>query len=170
MDICSSQFKAQCKMSWMVECSIHARIKNLHSSCTCVSRLLFLRSWVGMLRGAGARNVLIVGLVRSMFSMFFVSVHHYDSQRQQILDHMKQILTPEAFEALHLSSIFDNAVFCLSERQGMLVNDEHTIVIKFWGPHENGDPGPIFTSETGTPIFTVLKWTCMGRQNGPGKV
>ena len=36
----------------------------------------FLRNWVGMLRGVGLRNVLIVGLVRSLLSMFFLSVHH----------------------------------------------------------------------------------------------
>ena len=37
---------------------------------------------------------------------------------------MKQILTPEAFEAFKHSSIFDKAVFCLGEKQGMLINDE----------------------------------------------
>ena len=33
-----------------------------------------------------------------------------------------QILTPEAFEAF--KHIFDKAMFCLGEEQGMLVNDE----------------------------------------------
>ena len=37
---------------------------------------------------------------------------------------MKQILTLEAFEAFNYSSIFDKAVFCLGEKQGMLINDE----------------------------------------------
>ena len=37
---------------------------------------------------------------------------------------MKQILTLEAFETFNHSSIFDKAVFCLSEKQGMLINDE----------------------------------------------
>ena len=37
---------------------------------------------------------------------------------------MKQVLTSEAFEALIHGSIFDKAVFCLGEKQGMLVNDE----------------------------------------------
>ena len=36
----------------------------------------FLRNSVGMLRGLGLRNVLIVGLVKSLLSMFFLSVHH----------------------------------------------------------------------------------------------
>ena len=36
----------------------------------------FLSNWVGILRGVGLRNVLIVGLVRSMLSMFFLSVHN----------------------------------------------------------------------------------------------
>ena len=35
----------------------------------------FLRSWVGMLKGLGLRNVLIVGLMKSLLSMFFLSVH-----------------------------------------------------------------------------------------------
>ena len=34
---------------------------------------------------------------------------------------MKQILTPEAFEAFNYGSIFDKAVFCLGEKQGMLL-------------------------------------------------
>ena len=37
---------------------------------------------------------------------------------------MKQILTPEAFKAFNYSSIFDKTVFCLGEKQGMLINDE----------------------------------------------
>ena len=37
---------------------------------------------------------------------------------------MKQILTLEAFEAFNHSNIFDKAVFCLGEKQGMLINDE----------------------------------------------
>ena len=40
------------------------------------------------------------------------------------LDYMKQILNPEAFEAFNHSSIFDTSVFCLGEKQGMLLNDE----------------------------------------------
>ena len=48
----------------------------------------------------------------------------YDSQRQNFLDYMKHILTLEAFEAFNHSSIFDKAVFCLDEKQGMLINDE----------------------------------------------
>ena len=39
---------------------------------------------------------------------------------------MKQVLTLEAFEAFIHGSIFDKAVFCLGEKQGMLVNDECT--------------------------------------------
>ena len=48
----------------------------------------------------------------------------YDSQRQHFLDSMKQVLTSEAFEAFIHGSIFDKAVFCLGEKQGMLVSDE----------------------------------------------
>ena len=48
----------------------------------------------------------------------------YDSQRQNFSDYMKQVLTSEAFKAVIHGSIFDKAVFCLGEKQGMLVNDE----------------------------------------------
>ena len=37
---------------------------------------------------------------------------------------MKQILTPDAFKDFIHSSIFDKAVFCLGEKQAMLVNNE----------------------------------------------
>ena len=36
----------------------------------------FLKSWVGTQRKVGPRNVLIVGLVRSLLSMSFLSLHH----------------------------------------------------------------------------------------------
>ena len=37
---------------------------------------------------------------------------------------MKQILTSEAFKAFNYSSIIDEVVFCLGEKQGMLINHE----------------------------------------------
>ena len=37
---------------------------------------------------------------------------------------MKQILTPEAFEAFVHSSIFNKTVVCFGEKQGMSVNDK----------------------------------------------
>ena len=39
------------------------------------------------------------------------------------MDHMKQVLTSEALEAFIHGSIFDKAVLCLGEKQGMLAND-----------------------------------------------
>ena len=43
---------------------------------TCVQvTMVCLRSWVGILRQVGQRSVLIVGLVRSQLSMFFLNVH-----------------------------------------------------------------------------------------------
>ena len=42
-----------------------------------------------------------------------------DSKRK-----IKQVLTSEAFETVTHDSTFDKAVFCLGEKQGMLVNDE----------------------------------------------
>ena len=44
--------------------------------------------------------------------------------KQNFLVYIKQVLTPEAFEAFNHRSIFDKAVFCLGEKQGTLVNDE----------------------------------------------
>ena len=37
---------------------------------------------------------------------------------------MKHILTLEAFKAFNHNSIFDKAVFCLGEKQSMLINDK----------------------------------------------
>ena len=36
----------------------------------------FLRNWAGVLSRVGLRNVLVVGLVRSLVSMSSLSVHH----------------------------------------------------------------------------------------------
>ena len=72
----------------------------------------FLRSWVGMLRGVGLRNVLIVGLEYVLFECA-----SYNSQRQNFLDYMKQILTLEALETFLHNSIFDKAVFCLGKNK-----------------------------------------------------
>ena len=41
-------------------------------------------------------------------------------------DYMKQILSLQAFEAFNHSSMFDKAVFCLAEKQGMMINDERS--------------------------------------------
>ena len=59
-----------------------------------------------MLMGVGLRNALLVGLVRSLLSMFFLSVDH-TIPRDRFFDYMKQIPTLEAFEAFNYSSIFD---------------------------------------------------------------
>ena len=41
---------------------------------------------------------------------------------------MKQVFTSEAFEAFMHGSIFDKTVFCLDEKQSMLVNDDVHVV------------------------------------------
>ena len=38
--------------------------------------------------------------------------------------YLKQVLLPDEFETFLLSSVFDKAVFCLGEKQGVLVNDD----------------------------------------------
>ena len=56
----------------------------------------------------------------------------YDSQRQNFLDYVKQILTLETFEGFNYSNIFNKVVFCLGEKEGMLINDEcvYSLVIE----------------------------------------
>ena len=57
--------------------------------------------------------------------MFLLSVHHTIPKEKMVLDYyMKQVLASEAFETFTHGSIFDKAVFCVGEKQGMLVNDE----------------------------------------------
>ena len=71
----------------------------------------FLRRLVGMLIGlhVGLRNVLIVGLARSLLSMLFLNVlHTIPMQKRNFVDYLKQVLTPEAFKVLSTQ----RAVFC----------------------------------------------------------
>ena len=60
-------------------------------------------------------------------SMFFLSVHHTIPRGEFVLGYPKQILTLEALKVFDHSSIVDKAVFCLGEKQGMLVNDECSV-------------------------------------------
>ena len=48
----------------------------------------------------------------------------YDFQRHVFLDYLKRVLLPDDFEAFLCSNSFDKTVFCLGEKQGMLINDE----------------------------------------------
>ena len=52
----------------------------------------------------------------------------YDSQRQNFLDYLRQVLTPDALETFCLGRILDKAVFCLAQKQGtcMLVKNEYS--------------------------------------------
>ena len=60
----------------------------------------------------------------SFFSLvFFLSVHHL-IPRKNFLRYLMQVVTPQAFEIFHHSSIFNKAVFCLNETPGMLINDK----------------------------------------------
>ena len=51
-------------------------------------------------------------------------VHHMISR--DLLDYLKTVLPPDAFEAFFHGSIFDKTAFCLGKKQGMLVNDEYS--------------------------------------------
>ena len=70
----------------------------------------------------GHRNILVVGLVRSQWSMFFFSLHR-TIPRDDCLDSCKQVLVPDGFEAFVCGSIFDNGILCLGVEQGMLFNN-----------------------------------------------
>ena len=70
-----------------------------------------------MLSGVGPRNVITMGLVRSLLSIFCLSVHH-TIPRNRFL----QVLISEAFETFCHSSILNKAMFCLSKKQGVLVS------------------------------------------------
>ena len=74
------------------------------------------RIWVGMLIGVGHRNVLIVGLVRSWLSMFFLSVHRMITRDNFWTTSSKfliQILLILLFVIAFLTKLF-----CLGEKQG----------------------------------------------------
>ena len=55
--------------------------------------------------------------------MYFLSVHH-DSQTIDFLDYLKKVFPPDAFKAYLCGSVFDKIVFCLGEKQDVLVNNE----------------------------------------------
>ena len=50
----------------------------------------------------------------------------YDFQRIDFLDHLKKVLSADAFKALFSGNIFDKDTFCLGKKHGtgMLVKDE----------------------------------------------
>ena len=56
--------------------------------------------------------------------MFFLRVPHKIPRDKIFFNCMKQILSPEAFEAFNYSNIFDKAVLCSGEKQGMLIHNE----------------------------------------------
>ena len=63
-----------------------------------------------MLRRVGLRNIIIVGLVRSPLSRFFLSVNDRNP-KDKIFG---------LYKAFNHSRIFDKAVFCFGEKQGYL--------------------------------------------------
>ena len=68
----------------------------------------FLRNWVGMLRGpCGSQECPNCGACMESVEHVLFECASYNSQRQNFLDYMKQVLTSEAFEAFILGSILD---------------------------------------------------------------
>ena len=91
-----------------------------------------LRSCVGMLgasRGMGHRRVLNCSACKESVGHIIFEYTHtcisHDSQRQ-IFELLKQVLPLHTFGAFLHNSIFDKAVFCLREKQGMSVSDDCT--------------------------------------------
>ena len=76
-----------------------------------------------MLIRVGYRSVLIVALVRYQLSIFCLSVVHM-IPRDKIFDYLKQVLSSGCVLSFFRSSTFDKAVFCLGEKQDILVKDE----------------------------------------------
>ena len=64
------------------------------------------------------------GAIKESIEHFFFECASYDSQRQKIFSYLKQVLSPDVFDAFLHSSVFDKVLFCLGERKGLLVNDE----------------------------------------------
>ena len=75
-------------------------------------------------KGGGSQECPNCGACKKFVEHVLFECASYNSQRQNILDYMKQILTLEALEAFNHSSIFDKVVFFLGDQQGMLVKDE----------------------------------------------
>ena len=63
-----------------------------------------------MLREVSLRSVLIVGLVRRVFSMFFLSVYH-TIPRDKIFGLSEAVLTPDAFRAFTMVAFMINDVW-----------------------------------------------------------
>ena len=71
----------------------------------------------------GPRNVLIVGLVRNLLSMFF-SVCIICFSETKFFQLSEASSYTRSIQTFNLSSIFAKAVFCLDEKRDMLANDE----------------------------------------------
>ena len=82
-----------------------------------------------MLKGVSPKNVVIVGFVRSLLSMLYLSVHHVIPR-----DNFLEIFgfTPDAFEAFCYDSIFDQAMLCLGKNKvcQLMMNVIHGIILK----------------------------------------
>ena len=48
----------------------------------------------------------------------------YDSQRKNFYNCLKGVITKEAYDTFNSASVFDKSVFCLGEKQGLIVSDE----------------------------------------------
>ena len=68
-------------------------------------------------QGGGHRSVLIERLVRNRLSMFFLNVHHYDSQRPDFIEYVKTVLPPDAFEAFLHGNILIKLYFVWEKRK-----------------------------------------------------
>ena len=86
--------------------------------------MAFLRIWVGMLREVGQRRDIIVMLVRSQLSVFWLSMCH-TIPKDSFLHYLKKILPPDCLASFFVATFFfTKSAFSLGGRQGMLVNTD----------------------------------------------
>ena len=74
--------------------------------------------------GDGSQECRNCGACKESVEHVLFECTSYNSQRQNFLDYLKQVLLPDAFEDFMHRSVLDKTVFCLGEKQGMIVNDD----------------------------------------------
>ena len=67
-----------------------------------------------------------MGPIKSRLNIYFLNVHH-TILKHNFYDYLKQVLLPDVFQAFIHHRVFDKIVFCLGEKQGMIVNDNFSL-------------------------------------------
>ena len=75
-------------------------------------------------KGGGSQECPNCMACKESFEHLLFKCASYDFQRLDFFDFLKTVLLPDAFKSFLHDSFCDQTVFCLGEKQGMLVNDE----------------------------------------------